>query len=136
MKSQMKAYHHCFLYWGKKIQFYFQKLEIFAKNVFLMSIFFESFCFLPIHMFDFNKWGLKWKLITTASNIEGKNPICFSKTWNLCKKCIFLHQIFLKIFVSYICSILTNEVSNESLLLLLLILRKKIQFYFSHRWTF
>ena len=78
----MKAYYYCFLFW-RKIRFFFQKLEIFAKNVF---------------------YDVKF---------------------------------FLKNFVSceYIRSILTNEVSNESLLLQFLIWKKKSR-YFSKIWIF
>ena len=118
-RSQMKAYYYCFFSWKKKSIFFSKKLIFTKKCFFFMSIFFENFCFLPTYMFDFNKWRLEWKLITTASYFRENNQTFFSKTWNFSKKCVFWRQIFLKIFVScqYICSIWTNEVSNESLLL-------------------
>ena len=46
-------------------------------------------------MFDFNKWSLKWKLITSASYFKEKNLFFFlQKIEFFAKNVFFLHQFF------------------------------------------
>ena len=101
---------------------------------FLTSIFFLIFCFLPTYTFDFNKLGLKWKLITTAYTIEEKNPILISKTWNFRKKCIFLHEIFSELepkvkYFKKFSSDFNKQGLKWKLVVLLLILMEKMNFF-------
>ena len=78
-------------YFDEKNGIFFSKFLNFPnKFIFWPSIFLEFFCFLPIYMLNFNKWGLKWKLVITTSYFEDKNPILFQKIWNFCKKMYFL----------------------------------------------
>ena len=94
MRSQMKAYYYYFLFWVMFWKNCLKKFEFSQKMYFLRNFltFFFVFC---RHMLDFNKSGLKWKLTTTASSIEEKNLIFFSKTWNFCKTCNFFKSNFI-----------------------------------------
>ena len=78
MRSQIKTYYYCFLFWGKKSDCIFKNLKFLQKKIFLHKIFsrvrtegeiFQKFSS------DFNKQGLKWKFIITASylNFEEKS---------------------------------------------------------------
>ena len=75
-RSQMKANYYCFLFWGQK--FDLKKLKFSQKMYFLPAMvpkvkYFKKFSS------DFNKQGLKWKLITTASYFEEIFLIFFPK---------------------------------------------------------
>ena len=110
----------------KKIDFFFfKKLKFSQKMYFLRQFFFENFCFLPTFMFDFNKWGLKWK--PTASYFEGKNSIFFL-TWSFLQKIYFLTSIFFEEF--YFLPIHMFDFNKK-----LLVLKKKSR-YFSRTWNF
>ena len=76
---------------------------------------------------DFNKQSLKWKLIPSPFILRKKNQF-FSEFKNFHKKKLFIwHQLFFNSdFCQPICSISTNEVSNEILWYPLSILIKKL----------
>ena len=80
---------------GKSLIYFY--LNFHKKCIFSTSNFFENFCFLPTYMFDFNKWGPKWKLITTASYFKDKNPIFFQKLEILAKNVFFYVNFFEKV---------------------------------------
>ena len=87
----MKAYYYSFLI--KKIEVFFQKFEIFEKNIYFFDVkFFWKFLCSANIMFDFNKWGLKWN--------DRIPTICFSKKKN---------QIFFKFYFD------ENEKNNDSM---------------------
>ena len=78
-------------YFEEKNRFFFSKFVTFHKKTYFFWLHFFSFFFLPTYMFDFNKWGLKLKLITTDSYIEEKNMIFFQKLEFFPKKMYFFH---------------------------------------------
>ena len=57
-RSKIKAYYYSFVFWEKKVLAFFSNI---LKVSQFFTWYFFKFSFLPTYMFDFNKWGLKWK---------------------------------------------------------------------------
>ena len=84
-------------YFEEKSPIFFSKTWNFSQKCIFLYIFFY-FCFLPIIMFNFNKWVLKWKLITTFSYLENKIEVFFKNLKFYAETNVFLSNFFLIFF--------------------------------------
>ena len=102
-RSQIKAFKNCFSYRGKKFKFFFcsKNLKFHEKCSFWRNFFLFVFFFVLTYTLNFEKWGQKWKLITTVSYLEKKRSKSFSKFWYFRKKIIILVYFSANIYVPF-----------------------------------